>query len=64
MTLVQLCLGIPELDLAHRFGMSQSSGINLMYLNFKAIVKFPSWSIVKKHMPEIFKKEYPNTRIL
>ena len=71
MTLVRLRLGIPELDLAHRFGMSQSSvsritltWINLMYLNFKAIVKFPSWSVVKKHMPVIFKKEYPNTRII
>lgn len=24
---------------------------------------FPLWDVVKKYMPEIFKKEYPNTRI-
>ena len=71
MTLVRLRLGLPELDLANRFGVSQSSvsritltWINLMYHNFKAIVKFPSWSVVNKHMPEVFKKEYPNTRII
>ena len=71
MTLVRLRLGLPELDLANRFGMSQSSvsritltWINLMYHNFKAIVQFPSWNVVNKYMPEIFKKDYPNTRII
>ena len=71
MTLVWLRLGLPELDLANRFGMSQSSvsritlmWINLMYHNFKAIVQFPSWNVVNKYMPEIFKKDYPNTRII
>ena len=38
--------------------------INLIYHIFKAIERFPSWSVVQKYMPEIFKKEYPNTRII
>ena len=71
LTLVRIRLGLPELDLAVRFGISQSSvsritntWINLMYHNFKLIETFPSWHIVKKYMPESFKKEYPNTRII
>ena len=35
-----------------------------MYHNFKSIERFPPWHIVKKYMPEPFKKEYPNTRII
>lgn len=71
LTLVRIRLGLPELDVAVRFGISQSSisritntWINLMYHNFKSIETFPSWHIVKKYMPESFKKEYPNTRII
>lgn len=71
LTLVRIRLGLPELDVAVRFGVSQSSvsritntWINLMYHSFKSIETFPSWHIVKKYMPESFKKEYPNTRII
>ena len=71
MTLVRLRTGFPELDIANRFGISQSTvsrvtntWINLMYHNFKSIDRFPPWHIVKKYMPESFKKEYPNTRII
>ena len=60
-----------ELDLANRFGISQSTvsriittWINLLYHSFKGIERFPPWHIVKKYMPEIFKKDYPNTRII
>ena len=35
-----------------------------MYHTFKSIEVFPSWHIVKKYMPAIFKKDYPNTRII
>ena len=38
--------------------------INLMYHKLKSIETFPSWHIVKKYMPDAFKKEYPNTRII
>ena len=70
LTLVRLRLGLFELDLANRFGISQSTvsriittWINLLYHSFKGIERFPPWHIVKKYMPEIFKKDYPNTRI-
>ena len=71
LTLVRLRTGFPVLDIANRFGISQSTvsrvtntWINLMYHNFKSIERFPPWHIVKKYMPEAFKKEYPNTRII
>ena len=71
LTLVRLRVGLPELDVANRFGVSQATvsritntWVNLMYHNLKSIEKFPSWHIVKKYMPESFKKEYPNTRII
>ena len=35
-----------------------------MYYSFKSIERFPPWHIVKKYMPDIFKKDYPNTRII
>lgn len=62
MTLVCLCLGLYETDLAVRFGVSQSTvyctttmWINLMYHSFKDIERFPPWHIVKKkYMPDIF----------
>ena len=71
MTSVRLRLGLPELDLAQRFNISQSSvsritltWINLMYHSLKEMECFPPWHIVKKYMPEAFKAEYPNTRII
>jgi len=35
-----------------------------MYHSLKAIYRFPPWHIVKKYMPESFKRHYPNTRII
>ena len=71
MTLLRLRLGLLEVDIAFRFSVSQSTvsrttltWINLMYHNFKAMEQFPSWDVVKRYMPEIFKKEYPSTRII
>ena len=71
MTLVRLRLGLLEHDIAYRFNISQSSvsritstWINLMFHSFKSIETFPSWHIVKKYMPEVFKQDYPNTRII
>ena len=71
MTLIRLRLGLLEHDIAYRFDISQPSvsritntWINLMFHNFKSIKTFPSWYIVKKYMPETFKKDYPNTRII
>lgn len=71
MTLVRLRLGLPELDLAQRFNISQSSvsritmtWINLIYHNLKSLERFPPFHIVRKYMPEPFKIEYPNTRLI
>ena len=71
MTLVRLRMAFPELDMANQFGVSQSTvsritvtWINLLYHNFKAIERFPSWNVVNKYMPESFKKKYPNTRVI
>ena len=71
LTLVRLRLGSFETDLAVRFGISQSSisqinttWINLMFHNLKSLYRFPLWHIVKKYMPECFRKHYPNTRII
>ena len=71
MTMVRLRLGLLELDLAFRFDISQSSvsritvtWINLLYHSLKAIECFPPWHVVKKYMPDVFKSEYPNTRLI
>lgn len=71
LTLVRLRLGLLERDLACRFKISQATvsritctWINLMYRSFKSIETFPSWNVVKKYMPEAFRKDYPNTRII
>ena len=68
MTLVRLRLGLLELDLAQRFDIAQSritiTWVNLMYHSLKAIMRFPPWHVVKKYMPEAFKSEYPNTRLI
>ena len=71
MTLVRLRLGLLERDLAFRFNISQgtvskitNTWINLMYHSFKSIERFPSWGLVRQYMPEAFKKDYPNTRII
>jgi len=71
MTLVRLRMAFPELDLANRFDVSQSTvsritmtWINLLRRNFKAIERFPSWDVVNKYMPETFKQLYPNTRVI
>ena len=71
MTMVRLRLGLLELDLAFRFDISQSSvsritvtWINLLHHSLKAIECFPPWHVVNKYMPEVFKSEYPNTRLI
>ena len=71
LTLVRLRLGPFELDLANRFSLSQTTvsrltatWINLLYHELKGIERYPPWHIVKKYMPEAFKKDYPNTRMI
>ena len=71
LTLVRLHLGLLELDLANRFGIAKSTvsrivstWVNLMFHSLKDLERYPRWHIVKKYMPEVFKKEYPNTRLI
>ena len=71
LTLVRLRLGDPELDLAIRFGLSQScvsriiaTWVNLLYHSLKGLERFPPWHIVQKYMPVAFKEQYPNTRLV
>lgn len=71
LTLVRLHAGAHKVDLSVRFGLSQSSisritttWINLMYHCLKCIYRFSPWHIVKKYIPETFKKHYPNTRVI
>jgi len=64
-------MSFSELDLAKRFGISQSTvsritmtWIKLLFHNFKAIERFPSWDVVNKYMPEVFIRQYPNTGVI
>ena len=71
LTLVRLHQGLFEQDLSNRFSISQSSvsritatWINLLYHSLKSLERYPPWHIVKKYMPEAFKEQYPNTRLI
>ena len=71
LTLVRLRLGLFEFDIANKFGISQSSvsritatWINLLFHSLKSLERYPPWHIVKKYMPEAFKEQYPNTRLI
>lgn len=69
--LMRLRLGLLEMDLAHRFGISVSSvsRICVFWIEFLAayldkVPKWPSRELVDRFMPEEFKKEYPKTRVI
>lgn len=71
MVLVQMRLGLFELDLAHRFGVHVStvnriciSWINFMYLKFGYLNMWPSREEIDKAMPQSFKDKYPKTRVI
>ena len=56
LTLVRLCLGVLEFDLANRFGISQLSvsritatWLNLLFHSLKTLERYPPWHIVKKY---------------
>ena len=69
--LCHLRLGLYELDLAYRFGVSQttvsricSTWINFCYCKFKEVTIWPSRSVVDCNMPLIFQDLYPSTRCI
>ena len=38
--------------------------INLLYHYLKGLERYPPWHVVKNHMPDAFKEQYPNTRLI
>lgn len=71
LTLVRLRLGLLEEDIGYRFGVSQSTvsrifttWINFLYLQFKQIPIWPPREFVQAHMPNVFKQQYPTTRVI
>ena len=71
MTLVRLRLGLLEQDLGYRFGVSQSTvsritctWINFLFVKFKELPLWPPKELVKENMPQIFKRNYPTTRVI
>ena len=71
LTLCRLRCGLLEQDLAYRFKISQSTvsrifiaWINFLYHKFREIPIWPSQDQVRKNIPDQFKHQYPNTRII
>ena len=71
LVLVRLRLGLMEQDLACRFGISQSTvsritttWINFLYIKFKEITLWPRKEVIVLHMPNVFKEQYPSTRVI
>lgn len=70
-TLVRLCVGLLEQDLAYRFGISKSTvshilitWINFMYLQLEQIPLWPPRGLISANMPNVFKIKYPTTRVI
>ena len=71
LTLCRLRCGLMELDLAYRFHISQptvsrifKAWLNLLYYKLREIPIWPSRTQVDSLMPNQFKVQYPNTRII
>ena len=71
LVLVRLRLGLMEQDIAYRFNISQSTvsriiitWINFMYLQFKDLPLWPKKEVVASYMPQVFKDQYPSTRVI
>ena len=71
LTMIRLQTGMLVSVLADLFGISSThmsqiftTWINFMHQCFKPLIKWPSKSKVKKHMPQSFKSQCPNTRAI
>lgn len=69
LVLCRLRCGLLEIDLAHRFGISQSTvsrilitWINFLYFKFKDLNIWPTKEQIQMHLPKQFKEKYPTTR--
>ena len=61
----------PELDLAQRFSISQSTVSRIfstwtlcLYYTFKEINIWPSRALINKYMPKDFQDKFPSTRVV
>ena len=71
LTLIKLRQDKEDLELGFLFGVSASTAgrvfktwLNFLYYQFKEIKMFQSKDTVQEHMPQGFKKQFPNTRII
>jgi len=69
--LVPLHVGLMEQGIAFRFGITQSTvsrivitWIIFLFLQFKELPLWPKGEVVSMYMPEVFKKQYPSTRVI
>ena len=68
LVLCRLRCGLLEVDIAHRFGVSQSTvsrilitWINFLYFKFKDLNIWPSKYQIQQYLPKQFKEKYPTT---
>ena len=66
LSLMKLCLGLLKEDLAWRFNISTGltsqiffTWVRLISLDLQFMIKWPSLVVVRKGLPEIFRKHYP-----
>ena len=71
LTLMKLRHNFPELDLAQRFSISQSTVSRIfstwtlcLYHTFKEINIWPSRALINKYMPKDFQDKFPSTRVV
>ena len=71
MVLVGLRCGLLEVDIAHRFSISQSqvsriwtTWLSFLYHRLRALPIWPSREYIHQAMPVCFKENYPKTRVI
>ena len=71
LVLCRLRCGLLEVDLAHRFGISQSTvsrilitWINFLFFKFKELSIWPEKQQIQQYLPSSFKEKYPTTRCI
>ena len=71
LTLMRLRINLRIEDLAYRFNIGSSTAsdifnryIDVMYINLKFLIKWPSQETCRTSMPQVFKDLYPRTRCI